>query len=154
MGLACSCSSAPAIVKCGFSFLTNGGAASGGTWNTKLLCQRSWKGLKHKGDCYWLKYSYVLTICNYLLSIILGFHSTSRRPCWCIEQFGENVLWKFDSRIMQDLSHIWSLFYNNDGLLKIFKNSTLVVKYIWIYKYTLNIKKSTKILHLTLNLKV
>ena len=25
------------------------------------------------------------------------------------------------------------------------KNSTLVVKYMWIYKYALNIKKNTKI---------
>ena len=31
------------------------------------------------------------------------------------------------------------LEYDDDGFKK--KNSTLAVKYIWIYKYTLNIKK-------------
>ena len=38
----------------------------------------------------------------------------------------------------------WRVHGDDDGFLKIFKNSTLVVKYIWIYKYTLNIKKIQK----------
>ena len=39
-----------------------------------------------------------------------------------------------------------------NGLFKIFKNSTLVVKYMWIYKYALNIKKILKYKNLTFDL--